>query len=191
MDWFSELLFGTGIAHSILILALVISIGLLLGKIKVFGISLGTTWILFVGIFLSHFGLVIDDHVLHFIKEFGLILFIYSIGMQVGPSFFSSFKHGGLTLNLLATGVVLLGVLTTYVIHLVSGVPLPTMVGILSGAVTNTPGLGAAQQTFADMTGTTDNTIATGYAIAYPLGVVGIILSIVLFKYIFRRTKRD
>ena len=186
MDWFSELLFGTGIAHSILILALVISIGLLLGKIKVFGISLGTTWILFVGIFLSHFGLVIDDHVLHFIKEFGLILFIYSIGMQVGPSFFSSFKHGGLTLNLLATGVVLLGVLTTYVIHLVSGVPLPTMVGILSGAVTNTPGLGAAQQTFADMTGTTDNTIATGYAIAYPLGVVGIILSIVLFKYIFR-----
>ncbi|MDD3309457.1 MAG: putative transporter [Dysgonamonadaceae bacterium] len=186
MDWFIVFLFGTGIAHLILILALVISIGLLLGKIKVFGISLGTTWILFVGIFLSHFGLVIDDHVLHFIKEFGLILFIYSIGMQVGPSFFSSFKHGGLTLNLLATGVVLLGVLTTYVIHLVSGVPLPTMVGILSGAVTNTPGLGAAQQTFADMTGTTDNTIATGYAIAYPLGVVGIILSIVLFKYIFR-----
>ncbi|MFA6702753.1 MAG: putative transporter [Dysgonamonadaceae bacterium] len=186
MDWFSELLFGTGIAHSILILALVISIGLFLGKIRIFGISLGTTWILFVGIFLSHFGLVIDEHVLHFIKEFGLILFIYSIGMQVGPSFFSSFKHGGLTLNLLATGVVLLGVITTYVIHLVSGVPLPTMVGILSGAVTNTPGLGAAQQTFTDMTGTIDNTIATGYAVAYPLGVIGIILCLVLFKYIFK-----
>lgn len=186
MDWFNELFFGTGIAHSILILALVISIGLFLGKIRIFGISLGTTWILFVGIFLSHFGLVIDEHVLHFIKEFGLILFIYSIGMQVGPSFFSSFKHGGLTLNLLATGVVLLGVITTYVIHLVSGVPLPTMVGILSGAVTNTPGLGAAQQTYTDMTGTIDNTIATGYAVAYPLGVIGIILCLVLFKYIFK-----
>lgn len=186
MDWLVELITGTGIAHSIMVLALVISMGLLLGKIKIFGISLGTTWILFFGIFLGHLGLEIDHNVLHFLKEFGLILFIFSIGMQVGPSFFSSFKQGGITLNLLASGVVLLGVLTTYIIHVVTGIPIATMVGILSGAVTNTPGLGAAQQTYTDVTGTVDPTIATAYAVAYPLGVVGIIMSIVLFRYIFR-----
>ena len=186
MEWLVELITGTGIAHSILVMALVISIGLLLGRIKIFGISLGTTWILFFGIFLGHNGLQINEEVLHFLKEFGLILFIYSIGMQVGPSFFSSFKQGGITLNLLASGVVLLGVLTTYIIHLVTGLPIATMVGILSGAVTNTPGLGAAQQTYTDVTGTTDPTIATAYAVAYPLGVVGIIMSIVLFRYIFK-----
>lgn len=186
MDWLVELITGTGIAHAIMVLALVISMGLLLGKIKIFGISLGTTWILFFGIFLGHLGLAIDPDVLHFLKEFGLILFIFSIGMQVGPSFFSSFKQGGITLNLLATGVVLLGVLTTYIIHVVTGIPIATMVGILSGAVTNTPGLGAAQQTYTDVTGTMEPTIATAYAVAYPLGVVGIIMSIVLFRYIFR-----
>ncbi len=185
MEWLVELIAGSGIAHSILVLALVISIGLLLGKIKIFGISLGTTWILFFGIFLGHLGMEIDDNVLHFLKEFGLILFIFSIGMQVGPSFFSSFKQGGVTLNLLATGVVLLGVVTTIAIHLITGLPIATMVGILSGAVTNTPGLGAAQQTYTDVTGATDPNIATAYAVAYPLGVVGIILSIVLFRYIF------
>ncbi|MDD2313683.1 MAG: putative transporter [Proteiniphilum sp.] len=186
MDWLIELITGTGIAHSIMVLALVISVGLLLGKVKVFGISLGTTWILFFGIFLGHLGLEIDHNVLHFLKEFGLILFIFSIGMQVGPSFFSSFKQGGITLNLLAAGVVFLGVITTWIIHVVTGIPIATMVGILSGAVTNTPGLGAAQQTYTDITGTVDPNIATAYAVAYPLGVVGIILSIVLFKYIFR-----
>lgn len=186
MEWLIELIAGTGIAHSILVMALVISVGLLLGRIKIFGISLGTTWILFFGIFLGHIGLQIDENVLHFLKEFGLILFIYSIGMQVGPSFFSSFKQGGVTLNMLASGVVLLGVFITYIIHLVTGLPIATMVGILSGAVTNTPGLGAAQQTYTDVTGTTDPTIATAYAVAYPLGVVGIIMSIVLFRYIFK-----
>ncbi|SFL39321.1 putative transporter [Proteiniphilum acetatigenes] len=186
MEWLIELIAGTGIAHSILVMALVISVGLLLGRIKIFGISLGTTWILFFGIFLGHIGLQIDENVLHFLKEFGLILFIYSIGMQVGPSFFSSFKQGGITLNMLASGVVLLGVFITYIIHLVTGLPIATMVGILSGAVTNTPGLGAAQQTYTDVTGTTDPTIATAYAVAYPLGVVGIIMSIVLFRYIFK-----
>ncbi|RNC65377.1 putative transporter [Proteiniphilum sp. X52] len=186
MEWLIELVAGTGIAHSILVMALVISVGLLLGRIKIFGISLGTTWILFFGIFLGHIGLQIDENVLHFLKEFGLILFIYSIGMQVGPSFFSSFKQGGVTLNMLASGVVLLGVFITYVIHLVTGLPIATMVGILSGAVTNTPGLGAAQQTYTDVTGSTDPTIATAYAVAYPLGVVGIIMSIVFFRYIFK-----
>ena len=186
MEWLVQLITGSGVAHAIFVLAIVISIGLLLGKIKFFGISLGTTWILFCGIFLGHLGLNIESSVLHFLKEFGLILFIYSIGMQVGPSFFSSFKQGGITLNLLATGVVFLGVVVTYIIHLVTNTPIATMVGVLSGAVTNTPGLGAAQQTYTDITGTTDPTIATAYAVAYPLGVVGIILTIVVLKLIFK-----
>ncbi len=186
MEWINDLIFGSGVAHAIFVLALVISSGILLGKIKVFGVSLGITWILFVGIFLGHLGLGIDEHILHFIKEFGLILFIYSIGMQVGPSFFSSFKQGGITLNLLASSVVFLGVITTYAIHVVTGLPISTMVGILSGAVTNTPGLGAAQQTYFDVTGSQDPSIAMGYAVAYPLGVVGIILSLILFKSLFR-----
>ena len=141
---------------------------------------------LFFGIFLGHLGLSIEPELLHFMKEFGLILFIFSIGMQVGPSFFSSFKKGGLTLNLLATGIVFLGVVTTVVIYLITDLPIATMVGILSGAVTNTPGMGAAQQTFTDVMGGVDPTIATAYAVAYPLGVVGIILTLVLFRYIFR-----
>lgn len=186
MDWLLQLVTGSSVAHAIFILAIVISVGLLLGKIKIFGISLGITWILFCGIFLGHLGLEISPNVLHFMKEFGLILFIYSIGMQVGPSFFSSFKQGGITLNMLAVGVVLLGVITTFVIHIITGTPLATMVGVLSGAVTNTPGLGAAQQTYTDIKGVSDPTIATAYAVAYPLGVVGIITTIVLFKYIFR-----
>lgn len=186
MDWLNELVFGTGIAHSMFVFALVISIGIALGRIKIFGVSLGITWILFVGIAFGHFGLNIDSNILHFMKEFGLILFIYSIGMQVGPSFFSSFKKGGLTLNLLAALIVFLGVFTTYVIHIITDLPITTMVGILSGAVTNTPGLGAAQQTFFDVTGSADPTISMGYAVAYPLGVVGIILSLILFRYIFK-----
>lgn len=186
MNWLQDLIFGTGIAHAVFVLSLVVSIGILMGKIKLFGISLGITWILFVGIFFGHFGLALDAHVLHFVKEFGLILFIYSIGMQVGPSFFSSFKQGGITLNLLATAIVFLGVVTAYVIHLITGLPISTMVGILSGAVTNTPGLGAAQQTFREATGADDPSIAMGYAIAYPLGVVGIILTLIVIKTIFR-----
>src|SRR5574344_1899423 len=108
MNWFETLLLGEGIAHSIFILALVIAAGIALGKVRIFGISLGVTWILFVGIFAGHFGLGIDEHILHFIKDFGLILFVYSLGLQVGPSFFSSFKKGGLSKNLLAMGIVLM-----------------------------------------------------------------------------------
>lgn len=186
MNWLNELVFGTGIAHSMFVFALVISIGIVLGRVKIFGVSLGITWILFVGIVFGHFGLNIDPVILHFMKEFGLILFIYSIGMQVGPSFFSSFKKGGVTLNLLAVSIIFLGVITTYVLHLVTNLPLSTMVGILSGAVTNTPGLGAAQQTLFDTTGVTDSTISMGYAVAYPLGVVGVIVSLILLRYIFK-----
>ncbi len=186
MNWINDLLWGEGIGHSILLLSFVIAAGIQLGKIKVFGVSLGITLVLFVGIILGHFGFTINHNVIHFFKEFGLILFVYSVGMQVGPGFFSSFKQGGITLNMLACGIVFLGVLTAVILHYATGIPMPTMVGILSGAVTNTPGLGAAQQAFSDMHGVADNTIALGYAVAYPLGVIGIILSIILIKYIFR-----
>ena len=186
MNWINDLLWGEGIGHSILLLSFVIAAGIQLGKIKVFGGSLGITLVLFVGIILGHFGFTINHNVIHFFKEFGLILFVYSVGMQVGPGFFSSFKQGGITLNMLACGIVFLGVLTAVILHYATGIPMPTMVGILSGAVTNTPGLGAAQQAFSDMHGVSDNTIALGYAVAYPLGVIGIILSIILIKYIFR-----
>lgn len=186
MNWINDLLWGEGIGHSILLLSFVIAAGIQLGKIKVFGVSLGITLVLFVGIILGHFGFTINHNVIHFFKEFGLILFVYSVGRQVGPGFFSSFKQGGITLNMLACGIVFLGVLTAVILHYATGIPMPTMVGILSGAVTNTPGLGAAQQAFSDMHGVSDNTIALGYAVAYPLGVIGIILSIILIKYIFR-----
>lgn len=186
MNWINDLLWGEGIGHSILLLSFVIAAGIQLGKIKVFGVSLGITLVLFVGIILGHFGFTINHNVIHFFKEFGLILFVYSVGMQVGPGFYSSFKQGGITLNMLACGIVFLGVLTAVILHYATGIPMPTMVGILSGAVTNTPGLGAAQQAFSDMHGVSDNTIALGYAVAYPLGVIGIILSIILIKYIFR-----
>ena len=175
MEWFHNLFFGNssfwggGVAHSVLILALVIALGIALGKLKIGGIRLGVTWILFVGIAFSHFGMQLNEHLVHFVKEFGLILFVYSIGLQVGPSFFSSFKKGGVKLNMLATAIVFLGVIAAYIVHLATGLHITTVVGILSGAVTNTPGLGAAQQAYADMTGIDAPDIATGYAVAYPL----------------------
>ena len=179
-------LWGGGVAHSVLILSLVIAFGIMLAKIKVAGVSLGITWILFVGIVFGHFDMTLNEHLLHFMKEFGLILFVYSIGLQAGPGFFSAFKKGGLTLNLLAMLVVFLGVVITIILHFVTGTPITTMVGILSGAVTNTPGLGAAQQANSDLNGIDAPEIALGYAVAYPLGVVGIILSLIALKYILR-----
>ena len=179
-------LWGGGVAHSVLILSLVIAFGIMLAKIKVAGVSLRITWILFVGIVFGHFDMTLNEHLLHFMKEFGLILFVYSIGLQVGPGFFSAFKKGGLTLNLLAMLVVFLGVVITIILHFVTGTPITTMVGILSGAVTNTPGLGAAQQANSDLNGIDAPEIALGYAVAYPLGVVGIILSLIALKYILR-----
>jgi len=186
MKWITDLLLENSIAHTILVLAFVIAIGILLGKIKIKGISLGITLVLFVGIAASHFGFRIDHHVLHFAKEFGLILFVYAVGLQVGPGFFASFRKGGIQLNLLAMGIVVAGVLTTIGIHYITNIPMPTMVGILSGAVTNTPGLGAAQEAYAATHTTADSSIALGYAVAYPLGVIGIIFSIVLMRSIFR-----
>ena len=191
-----ELFFGQGTGHSIMLLALVIAIGLLLGKIKVKGVSLGSTWILFVGILLSHFGFRADASLLHFLKEFGLILFVFSIGLQVGPGFFHSFKSGGLKLNMLAVALVLTGVITTYLIHVITGENLITLTGVMSGAVTNTPGLGAAQQTYLDATSGSfvheinsseiASSLASGYAVAYPIGVLGVIMVLMLTKTLFR-----
>jgi len=185
---------GTG--GAIIILSLVIAAGLYLSRFKVKGISIGTTWILFVGILLGHFGLRIHPVMLSFIKDFGLILFVFAIGLQVGPGFFRSFRKDGLPMNLLAIGLVLLAVLTTYVIHLLSGIDLGIMTGIMSGAVTNTPGLGAAQQTLSDATLASGGTetmaaeassgIASAYAVAYPLGVLGAIAVVLLSKALFR-----
>ena len=187
MNWLNNLFFGTGIAHSIFVLAFAIALGIFLGaKLKFKGITLGITWILFCAIACSHFGMTLDPLVESFAKDLGLILFVYSIGLQVGPGFFSSFGKGGLSLNLLAAGVVFLGCATAYVIHLVSGVDIATMTGVLFGAVTNTPGLGAAQQTYQDLTGVANPDIAAGYAMAYPLGVVGIIFSLLALRWIFR-----
>lgn len=186
MDWFSNLFVGTGIAHSIVVLSLAIAVGIFLGhKLKFKGITLGITWILFCAIACSHFGMRLDKDVLAFAKDFGLILFVYSIGLQVGPSFFSSFRKGGLSLNMLALSIVLLGCITAFVIHLISGESVAVMTGVLFGAVTNTPGLGAAQEAFSG-TGADPSILASGYAMAYPLGVVGIIVSILLIRWFFR-----
>ncbi len=187
MDWFTNLFFGTGIAHSILVMTLAIALGLFLSeKLKIKGITLGITWILFSAIAFSHFGMHLDPQVESFAKDFGLILFVYSIGLQVGPSFFSSFGKGGLKLNMLALSIVLLGCVTAWLIHFISGEDIAVMTGVLFGAVTNTPGLGAAQQAYQDITGVANPDIASGYAMAYPLGVVGILVSMMLIRLIFR-----
>ena len=188
MNWIESLLWDpTSVAHIVSLYAFVISVGVLLGKIKVFGISLGVTFVLFTGIFMGHCGFTAETHILHFLREFGLILFVFCIGLQVGPSFFSSFKKGGMTLNLLAVGIVVLNIAVMLAIYFMAGgrVGLPMMVGILYGAVTNTPGLGAAQEALNQLNYTGDP-IALGYACAYPLGVIGIIGSVIAIRYIFR-----
>ena len=240
MDWIVNLVKSMpSIAAAVIILALTIAIGMMLNKIKFGSVSLGVTWVLFVGIILSHFGLTIDHEICHFIKEFGLILFVYSIGIQVGPSFVSSLRDGGIKLNMLAMLIILLGCVICYGISYFTGEDLITMVGVLSGAVTNTPGLGAAQSVVADFANAADtlatatpaaqammanateavaeagvstqeivangadsvatavkytseglkgasSKMATAYAVAYPLGVVGIILAMLIIRWIFR-----
>ena len=178
----------SGIAYSILLFAIVITLGLCLAKVSINVISIGSTWILFIGIVMGHFCLVPDATVLGFMKDFGLILFVYSIGLQVGPGFFSSFKNGGVKLNLLAVGLVLCSALTAFIIHLVSGESLQTMVGVMSGAVTNTPGLGAAQQTLLDSGGSPSDSsvLASAYAVAYPIGVLGVLALMIVLKSVFR-----
>jgi putative transport protein len=187
MDWLKSLFFGSGIPHSILILTIAIAGGIYLShRLKFKGITIGITWILFCAIVMSHFGMHLDPDVETFAKDFGLILFVYSIGLQVGPSFFSSFGKGGIKLNILAMSGVLLSCVIAFLIHIISQEDMATMTGVLFGAVTNTPGLGAAQQAYSDITGTTNPDIASGYAMAYPLGVVGIILSLLAMRWFFK-----
>lgn len=175
------------IAHIVALYAFVIAAGVLLGKIKFFGISLGVTFVLFVGILAGHFGFTGNPAILSFLQDFGLILFVFCIGLQVGPSFFSSFKRGGITLNLLAVGIVFLNIAVALILYfaLQGRIDIPMMVGILCGAVTNTPGLGAANEALQQLHYQGPE-IAMGYACAYPLGVMGIILSMIIIRYICR-----
>ena len=196
MDWLIELLSpgNDSLASAVMLYSFIIFAGIYLGKIKICGVSLGVTFVLFVGILLGHFGYMVHHDILHFLRDFGLILFIFSIGMQVGPGFFSSFKEGGVKMNMLAvTGVLLNAVIAVAIYYLQGGkdgsTSLPEIVGIMSGAVTNTPGLGAAQQTVLQINenaSTVSQDMAMGYAAAYPLGVVGIILSLILIKVFFK-----
>ena len=190
MDWLYELFIGNSVAHTILIYAIVIAVGVMLGKVKIFGISLGATFVLFCGILAGHLGVTVDPATLKFIQEFGLILFIFSIGLQVGPSFFSSFRHEGIQLNSIAMLIVVLNVVVALAIYYIAGnITMTDLVGVMSGAVTNTPGLGAAQQalieTVGDRAGDLNESMSLGYAAAYPLGVIGIILSMVLLRAFF------
>lgn len=176
---------NTSLASTLMLLSFVIAAGVYLGKLKLCGISLGVTFVLFVGILLGHFGYTIDADVLKFVREFGLILFIFAIGLQVGPAFFSSFKEGGIRLNMLAMLGIALNVAIVLVIYYIDGqTSMDVLVGIMSGAVTNTPGLAAAQQTAGNPEAV--NTLSMGYAAAYPLGVLGIILSMLFIKLVFR-----
>ncbi len=191
MDWITTLLFpgSTSIASTLVLYSFVIAAGIFIGKVRIAGVSLGVTFVLFVGILMGHFGYVVDGNVLKFMREFGLILFIFAIGLQVGPGFFSSFKKGGVRLNMLAALGIALNVGIVLLIYFFGNVhDISALVGVMSGAVTNTPGLAAAQQTVSQITQSTDqaNLMAQGYAAAYPLGVVGIILAMFIIKGLFR-----
>lgn len=192
MEWLFDLI-GPGhteLASTLVLYSFVIASGIFLGKIKLGGISLGVTFVLFVGIVMGHFGYVVNAEVLKFVREFGLILFIFAIGLQVGPGFFSSFKKGGVLLNGLAVLIIALNVAIVLCIFYIDGnTSISALVGVMSGAVTNTPGLAAAQQT----AGTTEaiNLMAMGYAAAYPLGVIGIILSMLVVKAVFKIKVED
>ena len=186
MEFIEQFVFGEGIAHSIFVLAVVIAIGTLLAKVKIGGISLGATWILFVGIVASHFGMSLHTDTLNFVRDFGLTLFVFSIGLQIGPSFFSSLRHGGLKLMWLSILTMLFGGVVAYLLFLATDTPLQTMVGTMDGAVANTPAMGATQQTYLDLTGVDDKSIPMSFAVAYPIGVVAVIIAFMLLRKMLR-----
>ena len=191
MEFINELFLTPSVTQSIVLLTLVVFLGLWAGEhLRIKNFTLGITWILFVGIILSSFGISIDPQVSHFAKNFGLILFVYSIGLQVGPSF-SPFGKNGLRLNLLAVAIVLLGCGITVALHYLTRIDMSTMAGIMSGAVMNTPSLGAVQQTAADLLGVVSPDIAMGYALAYPLSIVGLIFSFELIRLCCRVNLRQ
>ena len=186
MEFVEQFVFGEGIAHSIFVLAIVIAIGTLLAKVKIGGISLGATWVLFTGIMASHFGMNLHTDTLNFVRDFGLTLFVFSIGLQIGPSFFSSLRQGGIRQMWLSILTMFMGGGVAYLLFLVTDVPLQTMVGVMDGAVANTPAMGATQQTFLDVTGVDDQSIPLSFAVAYPIGVVAVILAFMLLRAILR-----
>ena len=187
MDWIVRFFTGSGVGPTVFYLAVAIFAGMLLGKIKIKGVSLGITWVLFVGILVSALGVSLNHDMLHVVKELGLILFVTAVGLQVGPGFFGSFKKGGLAMNIMALVNVALGVVITFVISRLSGESLTDMAGVYTGAITNTPGLSAAQQAVSDLNleGAADR-LAAGYAVAYPLAVVGMITTCILLRPICR-----
>lgn len=189
MNWLSELLTGTSTAHTVIVLSAVIATGVMLGEVKLFGISLGIAGVLFSGLAFGHFHFTVDHAIIEFAREFGLILFVYTIGMQVGPSFFASFRKQGLKLNSLAAAIVLAGVGVAVAIKFIAGLPIAVIVGLLSGAVTNTPGLGAAQQALKETlpdAADAGELSGMGYAVAYPFGILGIILTMILIRTLLR-----
>jgi len=188
MSWLAQLLHQDSVPHAMLIVSLVVSTGLVLGRLQAAGIRLGISGVLFSGLAFGHFGLNINAEVMHFLREFGLILFVYAIGLQVGPGFVSSFFKYGIRLNGLAAGIVMLGAAVTLAISWGADIPIPVAVGLFSGATTNTPSLAAAQQVLGSMSGVTAETLkmpGLGYAVAYPFGIVGIILSMLVVKKLF------
>lgn len=186
MEWLNTLLVDHSALQAVVILSLISAIGIGLGKIHFMGVSLGVTFVFFTGILAGHLGLSLDPQMLNYAESFGLVIFVYALGLQVGPGFFSSFRKGGVQLNLIALVLIALGTIMTVICHLITGVSLPDMVGILCGATTNTPALGAAQQTLKQL-GLQANTPALSCAVTYPLGVVGVIIAILLIRKIFVR----
>jgi AspT/YidE/YbjL antiporter-like protein len=186
MEWIDSLFFEHSAIQAIVVLSLVTAAGLWLGKMHVWGISLGVTFVFFVGILAGHLGISLDADMLNYAESFGLVLFVYALGLQVGPGFFSSLRHGGVKLNLLSLGVIFIGTAMTVLLSYGLSIPLPDMVGVLCGATTNTPALGAAQQTLKQM-GEPSSSAALGAAVAYPLGVVGVILAILVIRKILAR----
>ena len=186
MEWIDSLFFEHSAIQAIVVLSSVTAAGLWLGKMHVWGISLGVTFVFFVGILAGHLGISLDADMLNYAESFGLVLFVYALGLQVGPGFFSSLRHGGVKLNLLSLGVIFIGTAMTVLLSYGLSIPLPDMVGVLCGATTNTPALGAAQQTLKQM-GEPSSSAALGAAVAYPLGVVGVILAILVIRKILAR----
>lgn len=186
MEWLSSLFLEHSALQAVVIISLISAIGLGLGKVKIFGITLGVTFVFFAGILAGHLGLSVDSQMLNYAESFGLVIFVYALGLQVGPGFFASFRKEGVTLNMLAVAVVLLGTALCITATVFTGISLPDAVGILCGATTNTPALGAAQQTLKQL-GMESNTPALGCAVAYPLGVIGVILAVLLIRKLLVR----
>lgn len=186
MEWLEGIFCQHSPLQAVIVLSVIIAVGLGLGKIHIFGISLGVTWVFFAGIIAGHFGLTIDSGMLNYAESFGLVLFVYELGLKVGPGFFSSFRKGGVRLNLLGLATVLLGTLTAVGLSALLGISMADMVGIISGATTNTPALGATQQALQQL-GLSANGAALSCAVTYPLGVVGVIFAIVVVRRLFVR----